>query len=181
MSSRRRLSKHTATGSGEDRRQNHHGLHDLPEHLQQMHRPHPKPEHTSLSASTDASKQKKESTKVHTLKPKPHPSSAAVHHEEDDDGHDSDDEHDKGRKPNKKSGKKGARKLPQEPVEVFVPPPPDKIIKIPGSQHHQHHLVVQHNLRARQLQRAKNPKRTVEAVRTPTRNDLPSRSRDLPL
>ncbi|KAF9342807.1 hypothetical protein BGX34_007645, partial [Mortierella sp. NVP85] len=115
---------------------------------------------TSLPASADTSKQKRESTKDNTPKPKPPPPATTVHHHErDDDGHDSDDEHDKGRKSGKKVGKKGSRKQPQEPVKVFVPPPPDKIIKIPGSQHHQHHLVVQHNLRARQLQRGQKSKK----------------------
>ncbi|KAG0215769.1 hypothetical protein BGX33_000880 [Mortierella sp. NVP41] len=77
---------------------------------------------------------------------------------EGDDGDDfSDDDFGKGRKSGKK-GKKGSRKLPQEEPRTFVPPPADKIIKIPGS-HHQHHLVVQHNLRARQLQRGQKSKK----------------------
>ncbi|KAF9190485.1 Dual specificity protein phosphatase 23 [Haplosporangium sp. Z 767] len=63
-----------------------------------------------------------------------------------------------GRKPGKK-GKKGSRKLPPKELDVFVPPPADRIIKIPGSHHHQHHLVVQHNLRARQLQRGQKSKK----------------------
>ncbi|KAF9114264.1 hypothetical protein BGX27_011315 [Mortierella sp. AM989] len=67
------------------------------------------------------------------------------------------DELGRGRKSGKK-GKKGSKKLPQEAPRTFVPPPADKIIKIPGS-HHQHHLVVQHNLRARQLQRGQKSKK----------------------
>ncbi|KAF8948781.1 hypothetical protein BGZ47_002754 [Haplosporangium gracile] len=64
----------------------------------------------------------------------------------------------KGRKSGKK-GKKALRKLPQEEPRKFTPPPADKIIKIPGSHHHQHHLVVQHNIRARQLQRGQKSKK----------------------
>lgn len=64
----------------------------------------------------------------------------------------------KGRKSGKK-GKKSSRKLPQEEPRTFTPPPADKIIKIPGSHHHQHHLVVQHNIRARQLQRGQKSKK----------------------
>ncbi|KAF9152082.1 hypothetical protein BG015_005831 [Linnemannia schmuckeri] len=64
----------------------------------------------------------------------------------------------KARKSGKK-GKKASRKLPQEEPRKFTPPPADKIIKIPGSHHHQHHLVVQHNIRARQLQRGQKSKK----------------------
>ncbi|KAG0372996.1 hypothetical protein BGX24_012312 [Mortierella sp. AD032] len=79
---------------------------------------------------------------------------------EEDDGDDlsDDDFGGKGRKSGKK-GKKGSRKLPQEEPRTFTPPPADKIIKIPGSHHHQHHLVVQHNIRARQLQRGQKSKK----------------------
>ncbi|KAF9201243.1 Dual specificity protein phosphatase 23 [Haplosporangium sp. Z 27] len=70
----------------------------------------------------------------------------------------SDDDSGRGRRSGKK-GKKGSRKIPQEAPRVFVPPPADKIIKLPGSQHHQHHLVVQHNLRARELQRGQKSKK----------------------
>ncbi|KAG0228379.1 hypothetical protein BGX31_006590 [Mortierella sp. GBA43] len=117
----------------------------------------------SPPTNSDPAKHKKDSTKDHHA-PKPKPSQpppppAAAAHEDDDDLHDySDDDYDKGRKSGKK-GKKGSRKMPQEPPKVFVPPPADKIIKIPGSQHHQHHLVVQHNMRARQLQRGQKSKK----------------------
>ncbi|KAF9128038.1 hypothetical protein BGW39_005379 [Mortierella sp. 14UC] len=90
--------------------------------------------------------------------------SKTQHHQpppaEEDDGDDfsDDDFGGKGRKSGKK-GKKGSRKLPQDEPRTFTPPPADKIIKIPGSHHHQHHLVVQHNIRARQLQRGQKSKK----------------------
>lgn len=65
----------------------------------------------------------------------------------------SDDGLERGKKGGKK-GKKG-RQTQQEEYRPFVPPPANKIIKLPGSgkgSHHQHHLIVQHNIRAKQLQ-----------------------------
>ncbi|KAG0234198.1 hypothetical protein BGW42_006836 [Actinomortierella wolfii] len=55
-------------------------------------------------------------------------------------------------------GKRGKHKHKQQQQEEhkFVPPPANKIIKLPSGgkgSHHQHHLIVQHNMRARQLQR----------------------------
>ncbi|KAF9904416.1 hypothetical protein EC991_002690 [Linnemannia zychae] len=88
---------------------------------------------------------------------KTHQPSSAVEVDDGDDISD-DDFGGKGRKSGKK-GKKGSRKLPQEEPRTFIPPPADKIIKIPGSHHHQHHLVVQHNIRARQLQRGQKSKK----------------------
>ncbi|KAF9170592.1 hypothetical protein BGX21_009266 [Mortierella sp. AD011] len=103
---------------------------------------------------SDHAKNNKEIKKESAPKSKPVP--AVIADDEIDDF--SDDDFGRGRKSGKK-GKKGSRKMPQEAPRVFVPPPPDKIIKIPGSQHHQHHLVVQHNLRAKQLQRGQKSKK----------------------
>ncbi|CAO3570897.1 unnamed protein product [Mortierella alpina] len=107
----------------------------------------------SSSGNLDRPKPKKEKKKAAISKSQTLP--AATADEEGDDF--SDDESGHGRKSGKK-GKKNSRKLPQEQPRVFVPPPADKIIKIPGS-HHQHHLVVQHNIRARQLQRGQKSKK----------------------
>ncbi|KAG0346282.1 hypothetical protein BG004_001990 [Podila humilis] len=65
-----------------------------------------------------------------------------------------DDEFERGARKGNKKGKKGRQSQQEEP-QTFVPPPAHKIIKLPGSgkgSHHQHHLVVQHNIRAKQLQ-----------------------------
>ncbi|KAG9324025.1 hypothetical protein KVV02_003504 [Mortierella alpina] len=105
------------------------------------------------SGNPDRPKQKKEKKKE--AMPKSQTLPPAMADEEGDDF--SGDEFGRGRKSGKK-GKKNSRKLPQEQPRVFVPPPADKIIKIPGS-HHQHHLVVQHNIRARQLQRGQKSKK----------------------
>ncbi|KAF9966123.1 hypothetical protein BGZ70_003253 [Mortierella alpina] len=107
----------------------------------------------SLAGNVDRPKPKKEKKKAAIPKSQTLP--AATADEEGDDF--SGDEFGHGRKSGKK-GKKNSRKLPQEQPRVFVPPPADKIIKIPGS-HHQHHLVVQHNIRARQLQRGQKSKK----------------------
>ncbi|KAF9349901.1 hypothetical protein BGX26_011865 [Mortierella sp. AD094] len=102
----------------------------------------------------DHTKNDKEIKKESAPKSKPMP--VVIADEEFDDF--SDDDFGRGRKSGKK-GKKGSRKMPQEAPRVFVPPPADKIIRIPGSQHHQHHLVVQHNIRAKQLQRGQKSKK----------------------
>ncbi|KAI1310280.1 hypothetical protein EDD11_003749 [Mortierella claussenii] len=115
------------------------------------------PEQPTVSHTTDRVKSKKELNKSTGHKSKP-TISATSHEEEGDDYSDDDFERGGGRKSNKK-GKKNSRKMPQDPPKVFVSPPADKIIKIPGSQHHQHHLVVQHNMRARQLQRGQKAKK----------------------
>ncbi|KAF9930660.1 Dual specificity protein phosphatase 23 [Linnemannia zychae] len=112
-------------------------------------------EPTLSTAGSDRHKSKKDKKKDTIPKPQHHlPPSVA---DEADDFSD-DDYNGKGRKSGKK-GKKNSRKLPQEEPRIFVPPPPDKIIKISGSQHHQHHLIVQHNMRARQLQRGQKSKK----------------------
>ncbi|KAF9916628.1 hypothetical protein BX616_003274 [Lobosporangium transversale] len=115
---------------------------------------------TTTSVTTKA---KKEAKRDHPPKPKPSSSStppvnAAAGAEDEGDELSDDDYARGGRKPGKK-GKKGPRKISLEPAHTFVPPPPEKIIKIPGSQHHQHHLIVQHNMRARQLQRGQKSKK----------------------
>ncbi|KAF9573069.1 hypothetical protein EC968_009029 [Mortierella alpina] len=108
----------------------------------------------SSNGNQDRPRPKKEKKKESTPKSQTLPPAIIADEEEDDF---SADEFGRGRKSGKK-GKKNSRKLPQEQPRVFVPPPADKIIKIPGS-HHQHHLVVQHNIRARQLQRGQKSKK----------------------
>ncbi|KAF9548631.1 hypothetical protein EC957_005870 [Mortierella hygrophila] len=124
--------------------------------------------HTTPSSATASSTDGSERLKTHKKEKKKDSASKSHQHnpplpstptegEEGDDFSD-DDFGGKGRKAGKK-GKKGSRKLPQEEPRTFTPPPADKIIKIPGSHHHQHHLVVQHNIRARQLQRGQKSKK----------------------
>ncbi|KAF9429857.1 Dual specificity protein phosphatase 23 [Podila epigama] len=78
------------------------------------------------------------------------------------------DSFDRGERKGGKKGKKGRHAQPDEPP-VFVPPPAHKIIKLPGSgkgSHHQHHLVVQHNMRAK-LQRGQKVKKGGHGGKTP--------------
>ncbi|GJJ75612.1 hypothetical protein EMPS_07970 [Entomortierella parvispora] len=106
------------------------------------------------NGASDRTKGKKNKTKDNTPKHQP-----ATHGDGEEDNL-SDDDFDRGRKSGKK-GKKG-KQMPHEEPKIFVPPPADKIIRIPGSgkgSHHQHHLVVQHNMRARQLQRGQKSKK----------------------
>ncbi|KAG0047710.1 hypothetical protein BGZ83_007281 [Gryganskiella cystojenkinii] len=106
------------------------------------------------TGSSDRPKGKKSSNKISTSSKPQQPN---LHGENSDDDFSDDD---RGRKSGKK-GKKG-KQMPQEPPRTFVPPPADKIIRLPGSNkgsHHQHHLVVQHNIRARQLQRGQKSKK----------------------
>jgi hypothetical protein len=111
---------------------------------------------SSIGGSDRSKNNKKDKKKI--LGPKSHQHQPPLTGEGDE-GDDSDDDFGgKGRKSGKK-GKKNSRKLPQDEPRTFTPPPADKIIKIPGSHHHQHHLVVQHNIRARQLQRGQKSKK----------------------
>ncbi|KAG0199430.1 hypothetical protein BGX28_007327 [Mortierella sp. GBA30] len=111
----------------------------------------------SSSGTTTAEQPKIKKEKKKDPVPKPKPQTPPPFLAEDEDDY-SEEEFGRGRKSGKKGGKKGSRKLPQEEARVFVPPPADKIIKVPGS-HHQHHLIVQHNMRARQLQRGQKAKK----------------------
>lgn len=100
---------------------------------------------TDMKASPERTKGKKDRKKDSQPIPKPQP-------EADELDNFSDDEFERGKKGGKK-GKKGRQV--QEEYRPFVPPPAHKIIKLPGSgkgSHHQHHLIVQHNIRAKQLQ-----------------------------
>ncbi|KAG0324498.1 hypothetical protein BGZ99_001746 [Dissophora globulifera] len=115
---------------------------------------------SDVGATDKRSKTKKDAKKEHVTKQKPEPAATPspqpVRQEDDDDM--SDDDHGRGGRKSGKKGKKGSKKLPPEPPRAWVPVPKDKIIKIPGSQHHQHHLIVQHNARARQIQRGQKSK-----------------------